>query len=86
MEKLTEQLDDLITRLAHSENFRSELVAIRSVYPFSKYEYIISTLLANKKISFDEYLQIRDDYINRNLFLYIFEIIAQYKIQRGVQR
>jgi hypothetical protein len=76
MEKLTEQLDDFIARLTHSGDFRNQLAEVRSVYPFSKYEYIISTLLAKGKLSFDEYLQIRDDYINRNLYLYIFEITA----------
>jgi hypothetical protein len=76
METLTEQLDDCIARLAHSEDFRNELAEVRSIYPFSKYEYIISTLLARGKLNFDEYLQIRDDYINRNLYLYIFEITA----------
>jgi len=76
MEKLTEQLDIFIARLDHSENFRDDLTAVQSIYPFSKYEYIISTLLAKGKLSFDEYLQIRDDYINRNLYLYIFEITA----------
>jgi hypothetical protein len=76
MEKLTEQLDDFMTRLARSADFRNELAEVRSVYPFSKYEYIISTLLAEDKLSFDEYLQIRDEYINRNLYLYIFEITA----------
>ena len=76
MEKLTEQLDTLIARLAHSEKFQDELAEVRSIYPFNKYEYIISTLLAKGKLSFDEYLRIRDDYINRNLYLYIFEITA----------
>ncbi|GHT10390.1 hypothetical protein FACS1894170_02400 [Planctomycetales bacterium] len=76
MEKLTEQLDEFINRLADSDNFRQELSDLCSIYPFSKYEYIISTLLANGKFSFDEYLTIRDDYIDRNLFLYVFEITA----------
>jgi len=76
MEKLTEQLDQLIDRLTYADDFRSELVSLRSIYPFNKYEYIISTLLAKDKLSFDEYLHIRDDYINRNLYLYIFEITA----------
>jgi hypothetical protein len=76
MEILTEQLDAFIVRLAHSEDFRNELAEVRSIYPFSKYEYIISTLLSQGKISFDEYLHIRDDYINRNLYLSIFEITA----------
>ena len=76
MEKLTEQLDKLVDHLAHADDFRSELIKLRSIYPFNKYEYIISTLLANDKLNFDEYLQIRDDYINRNLYLYIFEMTA----------
>ena len=76
MEQLTEQLDKLIDRLAHADDFRGELMRLRSIYPFNKYEYIISTLLAEGKLTFDEYLQIRDDYINRNLYLYIFEITA----------
>ena len=76
MEKLTEQLDQLVNRLARAEDFRSELIRLRSIYPFNKYEYIISNLLAQDKLSFEEYLQIRDDYIDRNLYLYIFEITA----------
>ena len=67
MEKLTEQLDQLVNRIAHAEDFRSELMRLRSIYPFNKYEYIISNLLAQDKLSFEEYLQIRDDYIDRNL-------------------
>jgi hypothetical protein len=76
MEKLTEQLDNLINRLGNSKNFRNELEHLQAIYPFSKYEYIVSTLFSNGKLKFDEYLQIRDEYINRNLFLYVFEITA----------
>ncbi|MDR0868987.1 MAG: hypothetical protein LBP75_11055 [Planctomycetota bacterium] len=76
MEKLTAQLDALIQRLDRAENFHSELARLQSIYPFSRYEYILSTLLARGKLNFDEYLQIRDAYIDRNLFLYIFEITA----------
>ncbi|HBT76407.1 MAG TPA: hypothetical protein DEB39_05660 [Planctomycetaceae bacterium] len=76
MEKLTEQFDQFIERLGNSTSFHERLSQLKSVYPFSQYEYIISTLLAEKKLSFDEYLQLRDEYIDRNLFLYIFEITA----------
>jgi hypothetical protein len=76
MEKLTEQLDKLIERLVGSADFRTELEQLQSIYPFSKYEYVISALLAAKKLTFEEYLQIRDEYINRNLFLNVFEITA----------
>lgn len=76
MEKLVAQLDKLLTRLKNADNVRRELENLRSVFPFSEYEYLISTLLANDKLTFDEYLEIRDDYINRNLYLPIFEITA----------
>ena len=74
MEKLNEELNELIRRLENAENFREELEQLKSVYPFNKYEYIISNLFAHQKITFDEYLIIRDEYINRNLYLYLFEM------------
>lgn len=74
MEKLTGQLEELIERLDNSENFREELEDLKSVFPFSRYEYIISALLARDKISFDDYVAIRDEYIDRNLYLYLFEM------------
>lgn len=74
MEKLNKQFDELIKRLEDSKNFREELEELRSIYPFNKYEYIISTLFFHGKITFDEYLSIRDEYINRNLYLYLFEM------------
>ncbi|MCL2304976.1 MAG: hypothetical protein FWC43_06490 [Planctomycetaceae bacterium] len=76
MEKLNEQLETLINRLSRSRRFREELEQLHSIFPFSRYEYVISTLLAKKKLTFDEYSQMREDYINRNLFLYVYEISA----------
>jgi len=76
MEKLRKQLDGLIDRLSHSDEFRAKLEDLKSVYPFSEYEYIISYLLAAKKLTLDEYYVLRDDYVDRNLYLYLFEISA----------
>jgi hypothetical protein len=76
MEKLRKQLDELIDRLSNSNQFRSKLEDLKSVYPFSEYEYIISHLLAAKRITLDEYYELRDDYIDRNLYLYLFEMSA----------
>jgi hypothetical protein len=53
-----------------------QAASLISVYPFSRYEYIISTLLARNVLTFDDYLALRDAYIDRNLFLYVFEISA----------
>jgi len=47
-----------------------------SVYPFNEYEFIISTLLGADVLSLDDYYVLRDEYIARNLYLYIFEISA----------
>lgn len=76
MEQLNEELDKLIDKLEHSANFRNDLDNVKSVYPFSRYEYIISALLSKDVLSYEDYLELRDSYINRNLYLYVFEISA----------
>lgn len=76
METLERELDLLIDKLSNAADFKQTLLGVNSVYPFSKYEYIISSLLSKNMLSFEEYLELRDDYINRNLFLHIFEITA----------
>lgn len=76
MEKLTVQLDELLSRLDNASEIRSKLEELVSVYPFSDYEYIISHLLAADKLTIEEYYQLRNDYLDRNLYLYLFEISA----------
>ena len=76
MEILEQELGLLIDKLSSTDGFRKTLDGISSIYPFSKYEYIISVLLSKNILSFEEYLELRDDYINRNLFLHVFEISA----------
>jgi len=74
MDTLTHQLDELIQRLEDAPDFTETLEELKSVYPFSRYEYIISALLAHGKLTFDEYLAIRDEYVNRNLYLHLYEM------------
>ncbi|MHC4641958.1 MAG: hypothetical protein ACYS32_09960 [Planctomycetota bacterium] len=76
MEKLKEQLDDLVSSLENESELRQRLGDLFSVFPFNEYEYIISTLLGLGKLSLDEYYELRDEYISRNMFLYVFEISA----------
>ena len=64
MEQLNEELDKLIDKLEHSIDFRNDLESVNSVYPFSRYEYIISTLLAKDILSYEDYLELRESYIN----------------------
>ena len=47
-----------------------------SVYPFNKFKYIISHLIAKNIITLEQYLDIRNSYLERNKYLYVFEITA----------
>jgi len=76
MEHLSRQLDHLIESLPDEDRVREKLKGLVSVYPFNEYEYIISNLLAADILQLDDYIELRDDYISRNPYLYIFEISA----------
>ena len=45
-------------------------------YPFNEYELLISSMIAKGGISYDEYLDIRSEYIASNPNLWVFEISA----------
>lgn len=47
MEILDAELDLFLLKLNDLEEFKSKLDSLKSIYPFSKYEYIISKLLTN---------------------------------------
>ena len=76
MERLRAELDSLINKLERAPDFRAHLENLDSVHPFNEYEYVISHLLAARKLSIEEYRELRDSYIERNLYLYVFEISA----------
>lgn len=76
MEKLRADLDLLIRQLSNEDEFRERLDSLISVYPFNEYEYIIATLMGTNLLTLDDYYELRDEYIARNMYLYIFEIGA----------
>lgn len=78
MEILKKNLEKMIDSLSveDREKLKNRLEDLISVYPFNEYEYIISSLLGLGKITLDDYLETRDEYIARNMYLYIFEISA----------
>lgn len=76
MEQLQQELDRLLEALPDADEIRSRLDTLVCVYPFNEYEFIISHLLAKDVLSLDQYLELRDNYIARNMYLYIFEIGA----------
>lgn len=79
METLISQLKEQIKKLPQGDASQLSddiLNKLYSVYPFNKFEYIISHLIAKNAISLNDYLKIRNNYLNRNKYLYLFEITA----------
>ena len=81
MERLISELKNKICVMRKKTNnsidLRDErLDDLYSVYPFNKFEYVISHLIATETISLQEYLDIRNSYLERNKYLYVFEITA----------
>ncbi|MBI3608848.1 MAG: hypothetical protein HY207_12845 [Nitrospirae bacterium] len=74
MEKLKARLDALVDSLPDATALRAKLSELYSVYPFNEFEYVISTLVGRNVLTLDQYYELRDDYMERNAFLYIFEI------------
>ena len=81
MEHLIDKLKKCIKKMKIETNGKvdftnGELDDLYSVYPFNKFEYIISHLIAMRTITLREYLDMRNSYIERNKYLYVFEITA----------
>ncbi len=81
MEKLVEELKGKICvlneRFGHQRDLDDDVIdKLYSVFPFNKFEYVISRLISSNVIDFAQYLEIRNQYLERNKFLYVFEITA----------
>lgn len=78
MEKLREQLEELLDTLQKKEKTKilDRLAHLISVYPFNEYEFLISSLMGYQMLTVDDYYELRDAYIARNMYLYVFEISA----------
>lgn len=81
MEKLIKELKTHIAALNKSNGNRYNLNddvlnSLYSVYPFNKFEYIISHLIGTDTITLQQYLDLRNRYLERNKYLYVFEITA----------
>lgn len=74
MDHLKRELDRLLDSAPNAAAVRARLENLFSVYPFNEFEYIIAQLFGADVLSLDEYQRLRDEYVSRNMFLYIFEI------------
>jgi hypothetical protein len=80
MEQLKDELKQKIQQIESvkiKEALSDEVLeGLYSVYPFNKFEYVISHLISTGTITLQEYLDIRNQYLQRNKYLYVFEITA----------
>lgn len=81
MEKLVNGLKNQIMIMNRANgnkyNLSDEVLDnLYSVYPFNKFEYIISHLIGTDTITLQQYFDIRNRYLERNKYLYVFEITA----------
>ena len=77
METLIKELKTYKKKLSAEEQTQfsdAVLNKLYAVYPFNKFEYTISHLIAKKIISLDEYLEMRSEYLQRNKYLHLFEL------------
>ena len=77
METLIKELNEFKKQLPKEEMVKLSddlLNRLYSVYPFNRFEYIISHLIANHVIDMQGYLRIRSEYLTRNKYLHLFEI------------
>lgn len=77
METLIKSIEKHKQKLSSEEKLHlsdSVLDKLYAVYPFNKFEYTISHLIAKNIISLDEYLDMRAEYLQRNKYLHLFEL------------
>lgn len=78
--ELTELKDRIIGAFNGTEGDRADVLAMveqdRSVFPFNEYEYLICHLMDRGGMSYEQYIEIRTEYISENPNLWIFAISA----------
>ena len=78
--ELIELKNRIINSFNGSRNDLTNILAIidkdESVFPFNEYEHLICNLIDKGSMTYDQYLEIRTEYISENPNLWIFEISA----------
>ena len=78
--ELTELKNKIINSFKGSKSDLADILAItdkdEAIFPFNEYEHLICNLIDRGNMSYDQYLEIRTEYINENPNLWIFEISA----------
>ncbi len=78
--ELTELKDKIISSFKGSKDELDSILDImeedQSIFPFNEYEHLICNLIENGGLTFEQYIEIRSEYLSENPNLWIFEISA----------
>jgi len=78
--ELTELRDRIASAFTGSLQDREEILRMveedHSIFPFNEYEHLICSMMARTGLTYDQYIEIRTEYISENPYLWIFEISA----------
>ena len=78
--ELTELRDKIRSSFTGSKEDLEAVIAIveedRAIFPFNEYEHFICNLINKGGLSYEQYIEIRTEYISENPNLWIFEISA----------
>ena len=78
--ELTELRDKIIASFTGSKSDLEDVLAMveedQSIFPFNEYEHLICNLIDRGGMSYEQYIEIRTEYISENPNLWIFEISA----------
>jgi hypothetical protein len=72
-------ISGIVKRLSQmeKEEMVEKLKTLSIIYPFSEYEFVISTLLGLKKMSFEEYETMKEAYLLKNAHLDKFQMAGK---------
>ncbi|WP_456458241.1 hypothetical protein [Nitratifractor sp.] len=78
--ELSELKNKIISSFSGSESDLRKILDIveqdQPVFPFNEYEHLICNLIENGGLTYEQYLEVRSEYISENPNLWIFEISA----------
>jgi hypothetical protein len=78
--ELTELRDKIRSSFSGTKEDLEAVIAIveedRAIFPFNEYEHLICNLINRGGLSYEQYIEIRTEYISENPNLWIFEISA----------
>lgn len=77
---LTELKNKIINAFSGSEVDLNTVLKLvdedRAIFPFNEYEHLINNFINKRGLTFEQYIEIRTEYINQNPNLWIYEISA----------